>query len=42
MLKNGMKVGNAEISTPNSITTAAAITAQIILKLVPISMVVLL
>ncbi len=30
MLKNGMKVGNAEISTPNSITTAAAITAQII------------
>lgn len=30
MLKNGFKMGNAAIETPNSITTASAITAQII------------
>lgn len=30
MLKNGFKLGNAQIETPKSITTATAITAQII------------
>lgn len=30
MLKNGTKIGNANIETPKSITTACAITAQII------------
>lgn len=30
MLSNGMRVGNAEISSPKSITTATAITAQIL------------
>lgn len=30
MLEKGMRVGNAEISSPKSITTAAAITAQIL------------
>lgn len=30
MLKSGLTVGNAEISSPKSITTAAAITAQIL------------
>lgn len=30
MLENGLRVGNAEISTPKSITTAAAVTAQIL------------
>ncbi|MGV6935843.1 anaerobic ribonucleoside-triphosphate reductase [Paenibacillus sp. CMM36] len=30
MLENGFKLGNAQIETPKSITTAAAVTAQII------------
>lgn len=30
MLENGFRMGNAEIGTPHSITTAAAVTAQII------------
>lgn len=30
MMTNGFRMGNAEIETPRSITTAAAITAQII------------
>lgn len=30
MLENGFRMGNAEIGTPRSITTAAAVTAQII------------
>ena len=30
MMTNGFRMGNAEIETPKSITTAAAITAQII------------